>query len=80
MQHEIVQYLKKVQHEMKCKIKIVQYEESATWEKCNIKKCNMKRLQHKKTTRKWFSMEKVQNQKSIDYQSEICKRARRGQE
>ena len=30
VKHEIVQYIKRVQHEKKCKIKIVQYEENAT--------------------------------------------------
>ena len=31
--HKIAQYIKIVQREKKCKMKIVQYEESATWKR-----------------------------------------------
>ena len=53
VQHEIVQYIKRVQHEKKCNMKrllhkncnveMVQYEESAAQ-----KECHMKKVQHEK--------------------------------
>ena len=55
VQHEIVQYIKRVQHEKKCNMKrllhkncnveMVQYEESAAQ-----KECHMKKVQHEKNT------------------------------
>ena len=44
VQHKIAQYIKIVQHEKKCKMKIVQYEESATW-----KGYNMEIVHHQKS-------------------------------
>ena len=70
MQHEIVQYIKRVQHEKSAKwkdyytekwnIEMVRYEKSATWIECNMKK-----VQHEKYKLPQWNMEKVHKNSAL---------------
>ena len=67
MQHEIVQYIKRVQHEKKCSMKRSQHKKVQHGNVAVWKKCNIKRVEHEKSAT-W---------KNINCHSEIPKKCTR---